>query len=57
MKVQVTSVRQASNKLLDTPDKELYYLIVTNAKNEKTIINIGKKSHDNIDALIKNDKV
>lgn len=56
MKINTTTVTQTANKLLGTEQKDLYYLVVENSKGEKTVINVGKKTHDKVQDLLKNEK-
>lgn len=51
MKIVTTSVTQEANKVLDTAEKKLYYLIIQNNKGRKMIVNVGKKTHDDVLAL------
>lgn len=55
MKIQTTTVTQTANEILGTESKTLYYLIVTNEKEEKTTINVGQKTHESIKKLIGGD--
>lgn len=48
--VQTTSIKQTSNELLGTPEKELYFLVIETPKGKLTI-NVGKKTHDQIKEL------
>lgn len=56
MKITATSVKQPGNETLGTKDKELYYLVIENKKAEKVVVNVGKKTHDSVQELTKNDK-
>lgn len=51
-KLTTTTTTQPANKELDKKETVLYYLIVE-TKEGKTIINIGKKTHDKVKELIK----
>lgn len=52
MKIQTTTVTQTANDILGTPVKELHYLIVENQKGEKLIVNVGKKTRDQVKKLL-----
>lgn len=56
MKIQTTTVTQTSNEVLGTPEKKLYYLIITNEKNEKLVVNVGEKTHDGVKKLLGEDE-
>lgn len=51
MKVTTTTVAQTANELLGTEAKNLYYLILENNKGTKKIINVGKKTHEEVQKL------
>lgn len=55
MKIAVTTVTQTANEILGVEAKNLYYLIVSNNNGNKLVINIGKKTHDNVTALVENE--
>lgn len=57
MTIKTTSVSQGANKELGTEEKILYYLIVQNNINKKLVVNVGKKTHDSVQALIENESV
>lgn len=52
MKIAVTTVTQTANEVLGVEAKNLYYLILSTDKDQKMIINVGKKTHDNVQALL-----
>lgn len=52
MKIETTSVTQTANKLLGTEEKSLYYLLITNSKGNKMTVNVGKKTHDQVQQLV-----
>ena len=52
MKVQVTEVKVPGNDILGTKETSMYYAIVENNIGKKMKINIGKKTHDEIQMLI-----
>lgn len=56
MKIETTTTEQNGNELLGTKNKVLYYLIISNKKGEKSVINVGEKTHTNIKKLIAEDK-
>lgn len=56
MDITTTSVKQEANKLLNTPEKTLYYLIIRNKNNTQMIINVGQKTHDQVQALLAEEK-
>lgn len=51
MKVQTTTIDQTANEILGTEAKTLYYLILGEGDNKITI-NVGKKTHETVKALI-----
>lgn len=51
MKITTTSVTQTGNEILGTAERNLYYLIVENDKGSKLVINVGKKTHDQVQKL------
>lgn len=51
MKITTTSVTQTGNEILGTEERNLYYLIVENDKGSKLVINVGKKTHDQVQKL------
>lgn len=53
--VKTTSVVQTANETLGTETKTLYYLIIETTKG-KSIINVGKKTHDKINELTKDEQ-
>jgi hypothetical protein len=53
MKVTTATVQQTANEVLGAAAKTLYYLVIENDKKEKHIINIGEKTHNKIQELIK----
>lgn len=53
--VRTALVTQSPNTILGTPEKTLYYLVI-NTKNGQHIINIGKKTHDAIEELLKQEQ-
>lgn len=56
MKITTTNVTQTANETLGTEEKVLYYLIIENEKQEKLIINVGKKTHDSVKKLNENEE-
>lgn len=56
MKIATTLVQQSANELLGKKATNLYYLIVENSKGEKLVINVGEKTHNSVNDLLKNDK-
>jgi uncharacterized protein YpmB len=56
MTITSTTVQQTASEELGTPTKDLYYLIIKNSKNQKLIINVGKKTHEQVQALLKEDE-
>lgn len=57
MKIAVTTVTQTASEVLGTKEKKLYYLIVENNKGGKLIINVGEKTHNEVQRLVKEDGV
>lgn len=55
MKIQTTTTTQTANKILGKEETTLYFLIIENIKGEKIIINVGKKTHEGVNTLIKGD--
>lgn len=53
MKIATTTVTQSANEVLGVELKNLYYLIIENNEGKKMIVNVGKKTHDNVNALVK----
>lgn len=51
--VESTYTTQSANETLGTKEKKQYYLIIENAKKKKLTINIGEKTHNAVQALIK----
>lgn len=56
MKITTTSVSQTANEVLGTAAKELYYLIIENNKGKKLVVNVGKKTHDSVLELTKEEQ-
>lgn len=56
MEITTTTVEQTANAVLKTEAKTLYYLIIKNKKGEQMVINVGKKTHEEVTKLNKNDK-
>lgn len=52
MTIAVTTVQQTANEVLGVEAKNLYYLIITNKDGNKLVVNVGKKTHDNVQALV-----
>lgn len=53
--LHVTTVTQSSNEDLGRKENILYYLVIVTDKG-KTVINVGKKTHDNIKYLTTDEK-
>lgn len=53
MTIETTSVSQTANEVLGTEAKNLYYLIIKNNKGNKLVVNVGKKTHDEVQKLSK----
>jgi hypothetical protein len=56
MTITSTTVQQTANEELGTPAKDLYYLIIKNNQNKKLIINVGKKTHEQVQELLKTEQ-
>lgn len=56
MTITTTSVQQTANEVLGTKEKSLYYLIVHNKKGNKLVINVGQKTHDEVQKLVKEEE-
>lgn len=56
MTITTTSVKQEANTVLNTKEKVLYYLIIKNKANEQLVVNVGQKTHDTVQELLKKDK-
>lgn len=56
MRVETTLVKQEANEVLGTKEKSLYYLIITNLKGEKLVVNVGEKTHDSVRDLNKQEE-
>lgn len=56
MTIVATSIKQSANEVLDTKEKNLHYLIIKNKKGEKLVLNVGEKTVNKINELLKNDK-
>lgn len=52
MKIQTTTVTQTANEVLGVEIKNLYYLIIENNEGKRMIVNVGKKTHDSVQALV-----
>lgn len=52
LEVTTTSVKQEANAVLNTKEKELYYLIIGEGES-KLVINVGQKTHDSVKELTK----
>jgi len=52
MKVATTTVTQSANEILGVEAKNLHYLILETNTGEKYIINVGKKTHDNVQKML-----
>lgn len=57
MKIQTTTTTQTGNEVLGTKEKTLYYLIVTNSKNEKITLHVGEKTHEGVKQLLLNEEL
>lgn len=51
MDIQTTKTEQSANEVLGTPAKSLYYLIIKNKKGTKLVVNVGQKTHDEVQKL------
>lgn len=51
MKIETTTVNQLANEMLGTKNKELYYLIISNEKGGKLVVNVGEKTHNEVKRL------
>lgn len=56
MKVETTTVNQTGSDILETKDKKLHYLVITNTKGTKLIINTGQKVHDKVIAMVQEEE-
>lgn len=56
MKINTTTVTQGSNEVLGVKERTLYYLIIENIKNEKLVINVGQKTHESVQKLLKGEE-
>lgn len=52
MTVTTTTVTQGGNEILGTKDKKLCYLILTNSKGNKKVINVGEKTIEDVKKLL-----
>lgn len=52
MKIETTTVTQTANEVLGVEAKNLYYLVITNDQDKRMIVNVGKKTHDSVQALV-----
>lgn len=52
MKIATTTVTQTANEVLGVEVKNLYYLVIENSEGKRMIINVGKKTHDSVNALV-----
>lgn len=52
MKIATTTVQQTANEVLGVAAKNLYYLVLVNEKGNKLVINVGEKTHKNVQAMI-----
>lgn len=52
MKIATTTVTQSANEILGVEARNLHYLIIETNAGEKYIINVGKKTHDNVQKMI-----
>lgn len=52
MKIATTTVTQSANEILGVEAKNLHYLILETNDGQKYIINVGKKTHDNVQKMI-----
>jgi hypothetical protein len=57
MKIATTQVQQSANEVLGVEVRNLYYLLIENTEKKRLIINVGKKTHDNVQALIDSETV
>lgn len=57
MKINTTSVKQEANAVLGTETKNLYYLIIENNIGKKLVVNVGQKTHDQVQQLIATESV
>lgn len=56
MKIATTTVTQTANEVLGVEAKNLYYLVIENTEGKRMIINVGKKTHDNVNALLQDEQ-
>lgn len=54
IEVNVTSVTQSANEVLNTKEKKLFYLLIGEG-DTKTLINVGEKTYNNVKKLIDNE--
>lgn len=52
MKIQTTTTVQTGSEILGTKDRNLYYLVIENANGKKMIINVGEKTHKQVQELV-----
>lgn len=52
MTIETTSVTQTANAVLGTPEKKLFYLIIKNSKGTQMIVNVGEKTHNQVNQLV-----
>lgn len=56
MTIETTSVAQTANAVLGTPEKKLFYLIIKNSKGTRMIVNVGEKTHNQVNQLVDEEK-
>lgn len=56
MTIETTSVTQTANAVLGTPEKKLFYLIIKNSKGNQMIVNVGEKTHNQVNQLVEEEK-
>lgn len=55
MTIKTTTVTQSANEILGVEARNLYYLILETEQGQKYVINVGKKTHDNVQKMIESE--